>query len=440
MPVDTVTATVPVRPTERSARVLVTAFVAMWGLNLPLVAGLTTSSLAVLVSAPLWVTAVPRFRWGWQLALASAFAVMNGVLLALAFTGSRPMSNGLALAQLLLFVGGIGGIGLILWARCELSSRQIAMTVALAMLVGSAANVAGSPNPWKYFISAPLTVLVLAALDRRRGMPTVVALVALAGVGFATDSRSFAGLCALTLGLLLLQHLHGRRRAGWATKAGALALGCLLLFGGYQLATTLMTSGYLGEQAQARAEQQIALGGSLIGGGRPEWSGTLELARATPSGFGLGAVPTYEDIWTAREGLATVGIDVDNGYVEHYMFGRSFKLHSVTADLWSQFGIAGLVLALLLLAVVIVGLVERIAVGAAAPFLLFLGTKAVWDLAFSPAFSTLAWVGLAVGLLLLRTESSAGTGPATGPTEPRGPSPAPRRTGRFPGSPPASPS
>jgi hypothetical protein len=435
------------------AQGLAVGFVAMWGLSLPVVAGVSTSSLAVLASAPIWITAVQGFRWGWRLLLVSAVAALNGAMLALAHSGARPISDVLAIAQILQLVAGIGGIGLVLWARREMSSRQVAVVVAFAMLLGSTVNISGSPNPWKYFISAPLTLLILAALDRRRGFPTVAALLLLALIGIATNSRSYAGFCILTLGLLVLQRMRTRGSTGWAKRVGTLALGATLLWGGYQLASSLMVSGYLGAEAQARSEQQIALGGSLIGGGRPEWSGTLELARANPAGFGVGAVPTYEDIWTARVGLAEVGVDVDNGYVEHFMFGRSFKLHSVTADLWSQFGITGVLLALLLLAAVVLSLVERFLAGTAAPFLLFLGTKAVWDLAFSPSWSALPWVGLAIGLVLLRREESEGPGPrslrdtaiaggefASAPTASTGPPPGSRGTGRCPEPSPGSPS
>ncbi len=66
--------------------------------------------------------------------------------------------------------------------------------------------------------------------------------------------------------------------------------------------------------------------------------------RDTPAGFGPGAVPSPHDVVVAREGLATVGLGPDNGYVDNYMFGGQFRLHSTVADAWSNFGWVGVAL------------------------------------------------------------------------------------------------
>src|SRR3712207_9122030 len=45
-----------------------------------------------------------------------------------------------------------------------------------------------------------------------------------------------------------------------------------------------------------------------------------------------------------KAGMAQIGYQPNNGYVETYMFGGQFKLHSVIGDAWAYFGVAGILL------------------------------------------------------------------------------------------------
>ena len=60
-----------------------------------------------------------------------------------------------------------------------------------------------------------------------------------------------------------------------------------------------------------------------------------------PLGFGLGIIPSLTDITVAKTGMSAINYQPDNGYVERYMFGTQFEVHSVTGDLWALFGIPG---------------------------------------------------------------------------------------------------
>ena len=72
-------------------------------------------------------------------------------------------------------------------------------------------------------------------------------------------------------------------------------------------------------------------------------------------GFGVGENPTPGDAYVAKAGMAAIGYDPNNGYVEHDMFGSGFELHSVFGDLWAHCGLVGLVLAAYLFVFVVRG-------------------------------------------------------------------------------------
>ncbi len=378
------------------------ALLVVWALDLPLTAGISTASLTVVASAPLWIPSLRSYRWATAIGLLLVAALLNGAILFLAKSVTLPYSVALGFDQAMHLVGGLGGVGLILWARRFLSVPAIAVITGSALVLIGLTEVPASSNPWKYALSAPVTLLVLALLDRTGPWPSVAALAGLSVVGALNDSRSYVGLCVVTAGLIVFQSRKRAASITWARRLNWIALAGAALVSLYMLGTALLVDGALGEEAQARTQAQIERGGSLISGGRPEWSGTIELAQAHPEGYGLGAIPTYADVWIAREGLVHVGVDTDNGYVDNYMFGGQFKLHSVIADLWAQCGLAGLALAAVLLAATAVSLIDRFGMGNAPPAVIYLGVYGLWNLAFSPIFTALPWVGLALGLLLLR--------------------------------------
>ncbi len=383
-------------------RLIVVGMLAVWAIRLPIAAGITSSSLIVLASAPLWLPSIARYRWANALLVLSGLALANGLILALVRSVYFPYDFQVGLAQVLHLVGGLGGIGLILWTRSLLSTPTIAVVVGAAMILGGLADIAGSGNAWKYVLSAPVTLMVLGLAHRAQPWITVAILALLSLVGMATNSRSYVGFCALTAALLLFQGGRSRDLIGWARRVTWLALGTGLLIATYSLATAMLVGGLLGEQAQQRSQDQISSGGSLLSGGRPEWTGTVELLRAHPQGFGFGAVPTYSDVWTARAGMVRVGVGTNNGYVDNFMFAGEFKLHSVSADLWSQCGLLGVMLAVALIVVMGIGLLDRLLTGRASAVHIYLGVMGLWNMAFSPIYSALAWVAMAAALLLSR--------------------------------------
>jgi hypothetical protein len=253
-------------------------------------------------------------------------------------------------------------------------------------------------NPWKYALAWPIAVVALSAVARR-GRPTqLLVLAGLGGMAAAYGHRSFLGFCALTCVLLL----WGRRReAGAASVRQALKLVALLAVVGvavYETGTYLALHGVLGRETQARTELSVRTDTSLIEAGRPEGAAALALARAHPLGFGPGVDPATHELTAAKEALAQRGVDPHSPYVNEYMFGGHIELHSITADMWVCFGLAGLILAGYIVARLLIGLaaLRMSSLG----FLIFMTVAALWDMAFSPLSATLTKSVFTVSLLI----------------------------------------
>jgi hypothetical protein len=169
--------------------------------------------------------------------------------------------------------------------------------------------------------------------------------------------------------------------------------------------------GYLGAAAQDRSVTQINMTGSLILGGRPEMAATLALFAHDPLGFGLGIIPSPTDVTVAKTGMASINYDPNNGYVEKYMFGSQFEVHSVVGDLWALFGIPALALAAVIAVWALRAIVVGITHGRGSALPLFLAVITLWNIFFSPLLTSVATMGLGLGLMLpkknLQREMSA---------------------------------
>lgn len=389
----------PTTADGRLSVLLAAPAVVAYGADRPIALGVTTGSVVVLGLIPVWLPAVRRYAAAVPLLVLAAVAVVCGAWLSSWSGIDHGVSNRKALETVLLVVTAFGGVGLLLWARRLLPLHQVALLYGAGALLAAGVTARESVNPWKYHLALPVTILVLALVSRTRSsVPTVVSLCALGLVGVVFEYRSYLGFCVLALALARYG-ARRRRRARVLRRRSALLLLTGLPAGLYFLVTTLLVQGYLGEVLRQRSEQQIQESGSLLAGGRPEWTATLRLMQERPLGYGFGVVPDPRDVMTGKEGLATVGVPTNNGYVDNYMFGGQFKLHSVIADFWSTMGLVGLVLAV----VVFVLLLNRLALSLtsrAVALLAFLLLNSLWDLAFGPLFSDLPTIALALGLSL----------------------------------------
>jgi hypothetical protein len=183
-------------------------------------------------------------------------------------------------------------------------------------------------------------------------------------------------------------------------------LGAAVVAGGYAVLSRLLVSGLLGSELQQRTAAQIAESGSLLLGGRPEWTASWALMRHQPLGYGLGVVPTSEDLQVAKQGLAVTHVPTVDGYLEHYMLNGGFELHSIIADLWVSLGPVGIVLGLAMGGLLVHGLVQALGDRRASGLVCFLVPLGLWNLAFGPLPSDVSALTLGLGLLLVAAAPS----------------------------------
>ncbi|MGY1649763.1 hypothetical protein [Geodermatophilus sp. SYSU D01119] len=379
-------------------RAVAGAAVAALGFTKVLPMGLTTGLVAVLALLPVWAPVAARQRGVRVLAALTGVALLSGVALALRGTG-RGLSLHEAVTAGGLVVTLAGGVGLVLWARTLLPLPAVGVAFALGQVATGLLRVEDTANVYKFAVAVPLTVLVLALLGHRH-RPWVAA-AALGGLGVlavANDSRSQAGFCVVAAALVLWQARPGTASArspwsGLALLGGAVA-------GGYLLLAEVLTSGLLGADAAARTAEQVARSGSLLLGGRPEWTATWALAQQDPLGFGLGAVPSSGDVLVAEAGMAVARIPTAEGYIQNYLLAGRFELHSVVADLWAATGPAGLAVGVLLAVLLVRGAARLSTQRQAPPLVCFLVPLSLWYLAFGPLQTNGAQVAVTLGLVL----------------------------------------
>ena len=395
-------------------RVLAATAVVVLGMRLTLPQGLQLGFVVAAVLLPVWWANVTRRRWGVAFMVVGAVAALAGLWLGVANLGDHEVDPASALPMTILLVGALLGVGLFIWARDVLGAEWATLWfgVGLALQLTPSTALFAS-NPWKFGFALPATVIALALaarLGRRWELATLLVLTLVAALN---DFRSAFGLLLLAAILVFVQlaivRPH-RRPSPVAVLVGLGALGFVV----FQLGQALILDGYLGLAAQSRSVEQLRVSGSLILGGRPELAATLALMQHHPWGFGAGSVPTPDDILVAKEGMSSIGYQPNNGYVERFMFGGNFELHSVFGNLWSQTGVAGLVLVGLMFAVLALGMARRIADGTATGILLYASAQSIWNLFFSPFYGALTTLILALGLAFLPVARRRERGPRSG--------------------------
>lgn len=407
-----------VRRTARDAarRRTATIAVLLLGVDVSVSFGLSPGLLVCLALFPVWLSSVRLYKGGDLLLAGALLTVVAGwAIVLVSQTRVLDLTNGLAVS--LEVVTAFCGVGVVLWARRILPLWRIALLYGVGSLIGVLPQLPGSDNPWKYELAAPVSMIVLALVERRRRslLARCGVLAVLALVGVVNDHRSYLGFCVATMAILAWQARPDRGRR-LAAHWQVLMLG-VFAFVIYRLGTALLLAGFFGYDLQQRTINQVRQAGSLLLGGRPEWQATLRLMKANPTGFGVGARPTSGDVSLAKQGLATVGLPTKNGYIDHFMFGGQFKLHSVVADLWSNFGIAGFGLGVAVSLTLLLSLTGVMADRRADAVVVLLALNVLWDMAFGPIYSSLPALTPALGLLLLPRDRAARAAPPEEPLQ-----------------------
>ncbi len=392
------------------------AFTALFllGLRQFIEVGFTTGYIVALFLIPVWIGHL-RHYWGARfMFVVGVLALASGALLAAMSRTDHQVGIGAGLNDAALIIGLLCGIGVILWARRVLTISQVGMAFGAGML---AAAMLGdgrfSANAWKFAWAIPLAIFVLSAANRpgKRFLELLLVL-GLAGVSAIADSRSYFATFLLTAILVAWQMRPvSQSRASSRTWTALLMVGVTVAI--YNLGTTLLVDGVLGEEAQARSIAQIDTAGSLILGGRPELAATIGLMGFRPMGFGVGVIPNLHDITAAKRAMLTINYDPNNGYVDNFMFGGKIELHSITGGLWAKFGLVGLVLTAAIAVILVRGLIDGIISRTGSAVSLFLICFSMWNLAFSPLYGSLPTLTLALGLAFRASAAEPDDGDGT---------------------------
>jgi hypothetical protein len=387
-------------------RLLAVVVLLLLAMRIELSHGLTVGYLAAAVLAPLWLATVRRFRGALMLLATGVVALVSGLWLTLLAASNHPSSPGQALTLSVSLGGVLCGICFVLWCRTVLTDAQVALWFGAGLLLGvTPTSELYLSNPWRFGYSVALTVIVLA-LARQSGRRWLefVAVAVFTVIAAVTDARSTFAILLFTGLLVLWQMRPGRRtRSGSAVRV-VMALGVLAIVV-YNLGQALILDGALGQETQLRSSAQLQSAGSLILGGRPEIAATAGLMLHQPMGFGVGTRVNSEDILAAKSGMAAIGYDPNNNYVDVYMFGGHIELHSVVGDLWAWYGVPGLALAVLMTVLILTGVARSVAAGTGAAVVIYLGVKLLWALLFGPFYSAATLIVITIGLVLLRREA-----------------------------------
>lgn len=366
----------------------------------------------VLAAAILPATARQLFRYRGAAVIAalSLLAAVSGFVITEVRSSAIAVSSTLQISQSARVLGIALLLASLLWARSVLGLRRMVLVFgfgALASIVLTGVNV---DNPYKFTFALPVTIIALSLpwiwASRARQLGCLGVIAASAAL---SDARSLTAVLVIAAALTILQ-----RRPADAAQAPRRAWTAVIRIGmvaiaAYFAVQAAILDGMLGTAARQRTEMQIDRSGNAIVGGRPEMGATIDLISARPLGYGSGALVTYDDRRLGKEGMWSLGYDPDNGYVDRYMFGNGFEVHSVLGDLWLQFGLAGALLAIVILVAVLHGIGHGLATASISALALFLGLRFAWDFALSPLPSSMVYLPLTLAVLLpLRERAQSG--------------------------------
>ncbi|WP_433675394.1 hypothetical protein [Microbacterium gorillae] len=388
-----------------ASRAVAAVAAALVGMRFSFGPGITLPIIAALLLLPVWWPALRTFRWARPLMVLGVLALVSGAVLSLVFAGDRAVDSSLLVRESLTLLSMLSGIGLLLWARTQLATSHLAIAFALGALVNVAITGGNTTNLWKFSLSFPLAFLALALAMRRSRWGELVVLGVVAVISVAADSRSFSSFALIAGALVLLQLVPPRqlRSRPWLTLGGLALLGITV----FLVIQTLLVEGVLGSAAQQRTQAQLDASGSLITGGRPELGAAMALLGAQPLGYGSGTLPNMSDVIIAKNGMEALSYDPDNGYVDRYLFGGHFEVHSVLGDLWIRFGLPGALFALLLLAVAVHAAAVRVSLRRGSALLALLLALGVWDMFFSPLLTSYNTLALLLACALLSNAERA---------------------------------
>jgi hypothetical protein len=259
-------------------------------------------------------------------------------------------------------------------------------------------------NPWKFYLGLPVGVLLVLFVSQVLGrLATIVTLLGLAAVSGANDARSLAAFFALSAIVSAPALYRGTASEQPPTRRQSYLRRSVLMvslgYGLYQAGVRIALSGGLGPGIEERTAEQLAVAGSVIEGGRPEWAATSALFADDPLGIGPGVRLTLSQLAVAENALLQRGVASGGAYVNEYLFTTSVRLHAIIADLWVNTGLMGVLLGAVML--VLLGkelLISTAVTSRATPAFTVLLIAGLWYMLFGPMLSNLPGVAFTVGV------------------------------------------
>ncbi|MFT3877007.1 MAG: hypothetical protein QM708_11390 [Propioniciclava sp.] len=401
----------PLMPSRESTldAVVAVALAFAIGSQLRLTGPLSLALLAPLALAPVWMRSTPTSLR--VVAAIGVAAIGNGLLLNEASAPMHVISGNQTRAQIAFVLEVAVAAGALYWVRKVVGAPAAGLSFGIGVLASQVLSGLNATNPWKFSLFLPVAVCCLSVAWWRRSFKLEVAvLLGLIGVSALNDSRSAASMAAMTLAIVVWQRFRTALERQSTPLRVALVL-AIIATGSYFMMQAFILDGYLGQDALERSESQLRTSGSLLLGGRPEMGATFALLLEKPMGYGLGAVPNSRDVYVAKSGMASLHYEPNNGYVERYMFGNGFEVHSIIGDLWLRCGVFGLILVVAFLVVILGGVLSRVARNRASGLAVLIAILVIWEIFFGPFYpSTVRMIVLALAMLAPMADE-----PALGP-------------------------
>ncbi|GAA3533790.1 hypothetical protein AFL01nite_21400 [Aeromicrobium flavum] len=389
---------------------LALALVLLTALRVPLPLGVPSALVVGVPLLPITLGALRRFRFIPLFVVLSTVAALCGVLLTMHHAADAGWDSSILVANTARLLALAVAVVSLLWARTVLGLRTVILVFGLGALINVALVGGIHPgNPWKFSLSVPVILLALSLRgvygNRTREFLVLVVLTVISAMN---DSRSAAAMLIIAAAIVLTQGERNRDGRGSRRRLGVVLVQLTAIgLGGYFAVQAAILEGALGEAARDRTVAQSEAAGSTLLGGRPEIGASIALIEAHPLGLGAGTLVSYDNLVLAKEGMRTIGYDPNNNYVEVYLFGRTFEVHSVVGNLWIHFGLAGLGVVVMIALILIHGLMvvssDRVARGA----VVYLALRSLWDLPFSPFYTSAATLALTLAVSAVPAARSA---------------------------------
>ena len=363
--------------------------------------------LLAIASAPIWIFKVRAYSGAGPLCIGLVLSVIAGLVLASNSSILYDVDPTRSLSLSALVVSGAVVLPFLLWARSVVGVPHLAVLYGIGTLI----NVLlltdlSTPAWWKTELSWAVVLILLGIVSTSASkLLNVSALLILVGISTLGGYRSLAGMCLVAIGIYLYVN-RPRNQTKKRAVMSALILGVIGPIIAIQVFTSLLLDGLLGAAAQSRTQDQLATSGSLIAGGRQEWAASLMLFVKNPLGYGTGVIPHVEDVNVAKTGLITLGANPDSQYINQYMFGGHFKLHSLASDFWVNFGLVGLCLVTLVGLFTFRFMVESISTNRISTLQALLVVWCFWNLLFSPIDTNFMTTLFGMALLLVPRTTS----------------------------------